>query len=293
MKIVGDVLPATAVPGGDRLGVPTLGEYFVERLGEGGCVVIRDQASGGLVHLFGNASVVGRDDGPAGGECFEHDVGAAFAVAGQGDEVGGGHPLGHSLGRAGGDERDLGGDVVAGNGGGEDSFVGAVADDVTAGGWTALAQLGYGFDELDQALAEVEAADVNDDLGRGVERERLAGFDAVARMKDGRVAAVQDGLGAVCRSAEADGCPAEVVADGGGSVGVAKSEAGEGGDEAITHAVEVGADGGEDYRQPQGAGDAQRGESIGVDHIVEDQVRCEGADGGEQAPAHDPAIERT
>ena len=100
------------------------------------------------------------------------------------------------------------------------------------------------------------------------------------------------GAGAACGCAEAESGRAEVVADGGDEGGVAQGPLGELGDEAAAHAVEVGADGGEDRRDAESAAQAHGGEAVGVDHVVEDDVRGEGSDVGPQAMGGGEAVER-
>ena len=111
-------------------------------------------------------------------------------------------------------------------------------------------------------------------------------------MKDGEIAAVDDGAGLFRRSAQGYGLPAEIVADGEQKIDFAQNSAGVHGGDTIADTVDVGSNAHGDDGNGEGFANLERGIAVRIKKELKMMIGGEAADVRQQDTSGHPAVER-
>ena len=161
----------------------------------------RDESSALVAHNLGNAADIRGDDRTAASERLQDNVGAAFHVTWQGDQIGCRHPDGNLVEITTGQHVDIVGSVVGLNGALDERPVRPLADQVNMQIRSLAMQRRRRFDEFTKPLLHVHPPNINDDLHGRVDVQLLPRLKAIPDVEDRSVAAIDNGAGLLRRGA--------------------------------------------------------------------------------------------
>ena len=161
------------------------------------------------------------DNGTATGERLQHNVGAAFHVTWQGDQIGCRHPDSNIVECASGQHVNKARGVVGLNCTLDERPVWPFADQIHMQIGALGTQRCRCFDEFTKPFPRVHAPNVNDGLRGLVDAQFPPRLKAIANVENRKIATVDHCAGRLRRSAHGHSLPAQVAADRDQKIGFA------------------------------------------------------------------------